>query len=128
LQSRARTVEDLAELAEPFLVAEPELEAAATRKHWARDPAATAEGLRALWSALDAGSWEEGPLEVRLRTCAEERGVGAGKVIHPLRVALTGRTRSPGIFEVLAWLGRDRAERRVRRALSILEEPDVFLS
>ncbi|NNF37910.1 MAG: glutamate--tRNA ligase [Gemmatimonadetes bacterium] len=128
LQSRARTIEDLAEQAEPFLVAEPELEAAATRKHWARDPAATAEGLRALWSALDAGSWEEGPLEVRLRTCAEERGVGAGKVIHPLRVALTGRTRSPGIFEVLAWLGRDRAERRVRRALSILEEPDVFLS
>jgi glutamyl-tRNA synthetase len=128
LQSRARTIEDVADQAEPFLVEEPELEAGATRKHWARDPAATAEGLRALWAALDGGAWEEEALEARLRGCAEARGVGAGKVIHPLRVALTGRTRSPGIFEVLSWLGRDRAERRVRRALSILDAPDVFLS
>jgi glutamyl-tRNA synthetase len=128
LQTRARTIEEVADQAVPFLVAEPELEPAATAKHWAKDPAGTAAGLRALWAALEAGPWDEESLEVRLRACAEQQGVGAGKVIHPLRVALTGRTRSPGIFEVLVWLGRERAETRVRRALSMVDAPDVFLS
>jgi glutamyl-tRNA synthetase len=43
--------------------------------------------------------------------------VGAGKLIHPLRVALTGNMASPGIFDVLVLLGRARVEERVSRAL-----------
>jgi glutamyl-tRNA synthetase len=47
--------------------------------------------------------------------------VGAGKLIHPLRVALTGNMASPGIFDVLVLLGRERTTQRVREALRRIE-------
>ena len=47
---------------------------------------------------------------------AEARGIAAGKVFQPLRVALTGLGVSPGIFEVLMMQGRDLALRRIGQA------------
>lgn len=47
---------------------------------------------------------------------AEERGVKAGTLIHRLRVALTGQTASPGIFDVMELLGRDRVLDRLHRS------------
>ena len=52
-------------------------------------------------------------LEERLRALAAEMEIGAGKLIHPLRVALTGNMASPGIFDVLVLLGRDRGTARI---------------
>ena len=50
--------------------------------------------------------WDAASLEASIREVAEGSGVKLGKVAQPLRAALTGRTTSPGIFEVLALLGR----------------------
>ncbi len=50
-------------------------------------------------------AWTPQPLEESLRALAEARGIGAGKIFQPLRVALTGLTASPGIFEVLVATG-----------------------
>ena len=55
-----------------------------------------------------------------MRAAAAELDVGAGKVIHPLRVALTGNMASPGIFDVLVQLGRERSTERVNTALERL--------
>jgi glutamyl-tRNA synthetase len=55
-------------------------------------------------------------MERALRELAEERGVAAGKVFQPLRVALTGMSASPGIFEVLVMMGRTLALRRLDSA------------
>ena len=52
-----------------------------------------------------------------LRGIAERMGVKAKAVFQPLRVALTGTTVSPGIFETVALLGRDETLRRVGQAL-----------
>jgi glutamyl/glutaminyl-tRNA synthetase len=60
--------------------------------------------------------------EQALRKLAESRGVTAGKYIHPLRVALTGKAASPPIFDVLAVLGKDRALRRLQRLVNRLPE------
>lgn len=128
LKVRARTVDDLATQAIPFLIDELEYDASAVAKHWERDPEAAVERLEALTAALGEGEWEEVALETRLRGCAEGLGVGAGKVIHPLRVALTGRATSPGIFEVLELLGRERSEQRIARGLARLRAPEIFLS
>jgi len=57
--------------------------------------------------------WEAEPLEAALRTLAESRGIGAGKLFQPLRVALTGSAASPGIFDVLILLGRERSLARI---------------
>jgi glutamyl-tRNA synthetase len=51
---------------------------------------------------------------------AERRGIGAGKLFQPLRVALTGSAVSPGIFDVLTLLGRERALARIDAALGNL--------
>jgi len=56
-------------------------------------------------------------LEPALRALADARGVKAGVLIHPTRVAVVGRAESPGIFEVLELLGRERALDRMTRAL-----------
>jgi glutamyl-tRNA synthetase len=51
--------------------------------------------------------WSQNAVEATMRAFAEQNGLKLGSVAQPLRVALTGRTTSPGIFDVLAVLGRD---------------------
>jgi glutamyl-tRNA synthetase len=58
-------------------------------------------------------SWSAPALEASVRTVAEKAGIGLGKVAQPLRAALTGRTTSPGIFDVLALLGREESLARL---------------
>ncbi len=57
--------------------------------------------------------WEPAVLEAAIREIAEENGVKLGKLAQPLRAALTGRTTSPGIFDVLALLGREDSLARI---------------
>jgi glutamyl-tRNA synthetase len=62
--------------------------------------------------------WRSEALEAAVREVAEAAGVGLGKVAQPLRAALTGRTTSPGIFDVLALLGRDESLGRLSDQLA----------
>ena len=64
---------------------------------------------------------QTGNRQVTVRGLAEHLGVGASKVIHPTRVAVTGRTTGPGLFEALHVLRRDRVLARLRRAREIAE-------
>jgi glutamyl-tRNA synthetase len=57
--------------------------------------------------------WEGESLENAIREVAESSGVKLGKLAQPLRAALTGRTTSPGIFDVLALLGREESLARI---------------
>jgi len=105
LQPRAKTVLELVEGA-AFLFATrpiPVDEAAAKLLDGAaRDLLKTvADRLRPL------PEWTLEGIETVVRTVAEDAGLGLGKVAQPLRAALTGRTTSPGIFDVLYHLGRD---------------------
>ncbi|HET9903096.1 MAG TPA: glutamate--tRNA ligase [Xanthobacteraceae bacterium] len=61
-------------------------------------------------------SWEPAQLEATLRTFAEATGLRLGAVAQPLRAALTGRSTSPGIFEVMAVLGREETLGRIADA------------
>ena len=57
--------------------------------------------------------WTEVQLEQAVRAFADHAGVKLGQVAQPLRAALTGSTASPGIFEVMAALGRDQVIARI---------------
>jgi glutamyl-tRNA synthetase len=120
LKTRARRLPDLVDLARPFLVGEPELDPDAVAKYWLKSPAEVLEQFKSLRTRLDAATWDQEALEGVIRGYAQEIGVGAGKVIHPLRVAVTGREMSPGIFEVLVFLGRDTVLARLDGAVSRL--------
>jgi len=75
--------------------------------------------LAAAHQSLDAlPSWDTEALEGAVRQVAEASGVKLGQVAQPLRVALTGRRTSPGIFDVLALLGRDEALARIADQLA----------
>jgi glutamyl-tRNA synthetase len=92
LKTRARTVDALADQVRIYIVDEIDYDDAAVDKHWARKPDEVLDRLRRLRTAYEEPEWEPQPLEERLRDLAAELGVGAGKVIHPLRVALTAGT------------------------------------
>ena len=121
LRVRSRTIDDIVRQAGPYLLENIEYDPAAVAKNW-KDPVESAALLRATRDALaDTANWESSALEASLRALAEEKGVSAGKVFQPLRVALTGMTVSPGIFEMLIQMGRDLAIRRIDQALIALE-------
>jgi glutamyl-tRNA synthetase len=64
------------------------------------------------------------PLDQALRAAAQELGVKAGQMFTPIRVAATGRTASPGLFETLAVLGREVTLARIEQAVARLQADD----
>ena len=75
--------------------------------------------LKELYPRLRAQEeWTEAALEALLRGFAAEKGVKLGQVAQPLRAALTGSLETPGLFEILALLGKERALRRLERAIA----------
>jgi glutamyl-tRNA synthetase len=121
LKVRARTIDDIVRQAIPYFRDEIEYDDEAIAKQW-KDASATMELLRAARESLAAvPRWDASTLENEaLRPLAERRGVAAGKIFQPLRVALTGLSVSPGIFDVLVMLGRDRSLTRIDTALGML--------
>ena len=111
LKPRANTLIQLAESA-AFLFAERPVE---------MDEAASAlltPDARYLLGAahkqlVALANWDSPSLEAAIREVAEASGAKLGKLAQPLRAALTGRTTSPGIFDVLALLGRDESLARI---------------
>ena len=85
------------------------------------DPLATLEALVAVQEALaDVDVTDEAATEARLRALAETLGMKAGQLFMPIRVAITGRTQSPGLFETLRVVGPDRVRARLAAAIALL--------
>ena len=57
--------------------------------------------------------WSVPSIDAAMRGLAEEKGLKLGKLAQPLRAALTGRTVSPGIFEVMVLIGREESLARL---------------
>ena len=114
LQPRAKRLTDFPGQARPFLVDEVEYAPEAVEKHLGTP--GLREHVDALADALAACEpFDESRVEVVLRELATARGVKAGPLIHATRVAMTGRTASPGIFDVLVLLGRGRTVARLQQ-------------
>jgi len=111
LKARAHTLNELADGAR-FLFAERPLEL-----EDAAEALLTADARALLASAHELlvalAKWDTPSLEAAIREVAEASGVKLGNLAQPLRAALTGRTTSPGIFDVLALLGRDESLARI---------------
>jgi len=64
-------------------------------------------------------NWSAADLETALRATAEDMAVSAAKLIHPVRLAVSGQLEGPGLFELLELLGKMTCIRRLRKALTI---------
>ena len=116
LKARAHNINELAQGA-AFLFAQRPLvldeQAAALLTGEARGH------LKAAHEALSGlGEWTHDSTDAAVRKVAEEHGLKLGKLAQPLRAALTGKTTSPGIFDVLALLGRDESLARIDDQIS----------
>jgi glutamyl-tRNA synthetase len=121
LRPRAKRLTDFVEQARPLINDTVTYEQDAVEKHLTS--ADLTGHLAALVEALDGASpYDEAQVEAAVRGTASARGIKAGPLIHATRVAVTGRTQSPGLFEVLAWLGRDRTRARLTQLLNFLAD------
>ena len=113
LKPRCKKLPEFVEAARPFLAEPDGYDPEGTRKHLATP--GLREHIAALREAYTSTAFDEPALEQALRAVAEQRGIKAGALIHATRLALTGRTMSPGLFELIALLGRDAVSRRLTR-------------
>jgi glutamyl-tRNA synthetase len=121
VKTRARTLVELCERLRPFFAIDVVYDPKAVKKHW-KNASEALERLSRLRSALaEQPGWSEDELESQVRGIAEFMGVGAGALIHPTRVALTGSAVSPGIFEVMNLMGRELVLSRIDAAIHHLQ-------
>lgn len=119
LQSRLRMPQDILDMGACFFHDPEEWDEKGRAKYWsdAEFSKRLSQYVEALETCEDFGA---AALESDLRVRCDGWGIEASKMIHPLRLALTGRTFSPGLFEVMEILGRSVVLRRLKRALAQL--------
>jgi glutamyl-tRNA synthetase len=123
LKDRLETLADAPDLMDYFLKSElaPYDPALLVPKKMTRDETLTAlENVARLLPAVDLE--DEGASEARFRALADELELKAGSLFMPIRVAVTGRTQSPGLFETLRVIGAGRVQERVDAAIARLRD------
>ncbi|ADK83480.1 glutamyl-tRNA synthetase [Desulfarculus baarsii DSM 2075] len=117
LVQRTENLEQLAQWAQPYLVDQPEMDAKARQKFLIGPEAAAI--LRQVRELVAAGNVDDvAAMNEAFRALAARTGQKLGALAQPTRVALTGRTASPGIFEVMAILGRQAVLTRLDQAIA----------
>ena len=118
MRERAEIPEDFLRKARYFYEDPQSFEADAVAKRWTSGTPDHLQSVRAGLLSLSAFTQES--IERVIREAAVGHAVGAGKLIHPLRLALTGTSLGPGLFELMEILGRETCLRRIDRALETL--------
>ncbi|HEY1268880.1 MAG TPA: glutamate--tRNA ligase [Candidatus Binatia bacterium] len=116
LQERAKTLVELVELAHFYLSDDIKYDEKATKKFLTADICAPLEELIQKLEAI--ADFNEKNIEAAFNEVLQRHNLQLGKLAQPVRVALTGTTVSPGIYEVLAVLGKERALERLRAGLN----------
>ncbi len=115
---RLKTLTQIVDYAGSFFVDKLEYDEKAVQQRLKKDY--VPEMLEELKTRLrTAEPFDEANLEEVIRAFAEESGLSASKIIHPLRVALTGKSVGPGIFETVALLGREKAIQRLDEGIEL---------
>jgi glutamyl-tRNA synthetase len=119
LKERARTLVQLADGSRPFFPVPVEYDEAAVAKFLTPANKPMLEALRDRLVAVSADGWTDAGLEALFKGLAEELGLKLGGLIQPTRVAVTGKTASPGMYEVLVLMGRDLSIERLNHAIGL---------
>jgi glutamyl-tRNA synthetase len=115
LKARSKTMIELAASLRYYIAEDVEFEEKARNKFLNEQSRDFLKEVKDGLSAMDAFTEEE--IEVLFKSIVEKHEIKLGKLAQPVRVALTGGTQSPGIFEVIEVIGREKTIRRLERAI-----------
>ena len=119
LKMRSKTLVEMAEAADFYLKEEVEYAPEAVNKFFS---AQTIPWMEAVTESLsNLAEWNESAMESAFGRIIDRTGATMKQIAPPLRLALTGKTASPGLFEVMAAMGRERTLSRLNKALNYIK-------
>jgi glutamyl-tRNA synthetase len=123
VRERTKTLIDMVHWVTPYFGQDVMMEEEAAKKFLTPASARPLIELTARFEGLPQFSkaiWEE-----TFKKFVEEKNIKMGQVAQPVRVALTGRTASPGLFEVMEILGRERTLHRLQKGIERAQGPSL---
>ena len=116
---RARTLKEFADQGKYFFAFDYQYEDKAESKHFSS--AGAADSLSAYADRLSAlDSYQKQEIEQALRGLADEMGIKPAALIHPVRLATSGTSTGPPLFDMLELLGRDEVVKRIKKAIEFI--------
>jgi glutamyl-tRNA synthetase len=120
-RERSRTLKELIASLADYERDPSDYEPAGLKKNVGPETAALLTDLGGRFTALS--DFDKASLETALRDLATEKQIAAGKLIHPLRLAVTGKTVGAPLFDVVELLGKETVERRIRKFVEAIRAP-----
>jgi len=118
-KERAKTLKEFAQKGKYFFVFDYQYEEKSAKKHFSLPEAA--DRLRAYVDRLSKlESFEKAQIEQALRALADELGIKPAVLIHPVRLATTGTSAGPPLFDLLELLGREEVTKRIHKAVEFI--------
>jgi glutamyl-tRNA synthetase len=121
LKERKRTLVELAEGALPFLIDRLDYDPKAVERFLTPERALLLRGIADVLRTVAAENFQTSILEERVRVHLESQGLTLKDAAQPCRVALTGLTVGPGLFETMEFLGKPRVMERLERAIEKIQ-------
>ena len=116
VQTRVAVMAEVVPMVDFLFLAEPPIDDASFTKAFAAESAVTT--LNDIASAFETVEWTADHIKVAVESVGERHGIKLGKLQAPLRVAVTGRSVGPPLFEPIELLGREETLRRIRSAIA----------
>ena len=116
---RVKTLQEVADASTYFFKDVEEYDEKGVAKHFKAENIPVLEQCIAAIKADDV--YDLASTEAAYNKIAADNGLALGKVIHPTRLALTGRTVSPGMFDVMVLLGKERTLARLEKAVEFIK-------
>lgn len=121
MQERITFVKDILDKSPYFFQAPQEYDQRMASKQWKADSPTHLHALWEKWSAMN--DWTAENMEAAFNQYAEEKEIGAGSLMAPIRLALTGLSFGPGVFDIAAVIGKAETEQRILAAIQNLPVP-----
>ena len=116
MQDRAHVTVDFVDFASYFFKSPETFDEKSKAKNWTSEAKERLTDLLAQFKS--SADWSHESIEAIVRSYAESKSISAGKLIHPLRLAVSGVGMGPGLFEMLEVIGKDEVLKRIEYALA----------
>ena len=116
MKSRSNSLTDLIDKSQYFFSSPKEFDSTQLQKIWKKD---TVEKIIELKSVLDSiNSWVAIELESNFKRFTDQRGIGIGKVMQPMRFIICGSLQGPSLFDLMELIGKEESLKRINFAIN----------